>query len=98
MPVARGAGCPQCVAGSSEGSVPLSLDDGTDPVPISRESAPVVTRGEVMIIVCVMLSCKFNSERYNHDPQTVYQKHDDIIAKYGDFEFDAQTIFSGPCT
>jgi hypothetical protein len=50
-----------------------------------------------MIIVCVMLSCKFNNERYNHDPQTVYQKRDDINAKYGDFKFDAQTLFSGRC-
>ena len=40
-----------------------------------------------MIIVCSMFTSKINTERYNHDPQTIHKKYTDhIIAKYVGFK------------
>ena len=52
------------------------------------ESSPKVTWGAVMIIVCVMLSCKTNNERNNHDPQTFSKKIIENITKYVDLKSD----------
>jgi len=38
-----------------------------------------------MIIVCFMINCKFNNERFKHDTQRFYKKdNDQFIAEYAD--------------